>query len=108
MNPKATAEKYLENVKQMKEIAQKVKALQISLGLDKIKAQNKELKELLYNHMDVNNLEEFETIKITTVMPSDVKKEIKIESKKDNIAEIITGKIDENEFDDIVEKLAVL
>jgi hypothetical protein len=108
MDPATAVKTLTANNTNIKDISKKVKDLQTALGLDKLREKNKELKEVIYNHMDVNDLEEYMGVKITSVMPSDVKKSIRIENKKDNIAEIIENKISQDELEDVIEKLAVL
>lgn len=103
-----TADQYLTNLSAVKDISAKVKALQVQLGLPELKKKQAELKEQLYEYMDSNGLDEFKGIKITAVMPGDVKKQIRVDGKKELIADIIGDKLDESELDDIIDKLATI
>lgn len=108
MDPDTVYRNYINITTSIKEVSKKVKELQTKLGLDELRNKTKELKALLYEHMDKNNLEEFNGIKITTVMPSDVKRELRVEGKKELIADVIGDKIPQEDLEDIIDKLVSL
>lgn len=87
----------------------------LNMKISEFKKENKfteknrefnEIKDLIYNYMAENNLEEYEGIKLEKVLPNQIKKEERNERKKTIVADILSPVINDKSIkQDIVEEI---